>query len=156
MIHSGQEFARSKVISKVTNANDSNIGKLDHNSYEKDNETNYINYEHAKINEELLSYYKGLIQLRNTYEAFRRTKHNEVKFYKKHNKPFLLNFELNHKKETYFIVLNTYHKKELSVNLPEGNWEILVNEKIAGIKSLGLIEHELKINPLTGYILRKV
>ncbi len=41
MIHSGQEFARSKVISPNTKVKDPNIGKLDHNSYEKDNETNY-------------------------------------------------------------------------------------------------------------------
>ncbi len=156
MIHSGQEFARSKVISKNTNAKDPDIGKLDHNSYEKDNETNYINYEHAKINEELLFYYKGLIQLRNTYEAFRRAEHDEIKFYKKSDQPFFLSFELTLKKETYFMVLNAYHKRELSVNLPEGKWEILVNEKTAGIKSLGFIEHELKINPLAGYVLRKV
>src|SRR5664280_2464831 len=43
MMHSGQEFARSKVIAR-SYVKDKNVGKLDHNSYEKDNETNYINY----------------------------------------------------------------------------------------------------------------
>jgi len=156
MIHSGQEFARSKVISGNTKAKDPNIGKLDHNSYEKDNETNYINYEHAEINKELLNYYGGLIQLRETYEAFRRADYNEIKFYENTSDPFWLSFELNLKGEYFFVTLNAYHKKEFTVNLPEGKWEILVNEEGAGIKSFGLVENELKIQSICGYVLRKV
>ena len=50
MIHSGQEFARSKVIFNDVNVNDEEKGRLDHNSYNKDNETNYINYDYATMN----------------------------------------------------------------------------------------------------------
>jgi pullulanase/glycogen debranching enzyme len=73
MIHSGQEYARSKIIANDENVNDKHKGMIDHNSYEKDNETNYINYNHAEINEELFDYYKGLIELRKRFEAFRRS-----------------------------------------------------------------------------------
>src|SRR5574341_42511 len=52
MIHEGQEFARSKVIAK-TNVPDPHAGQIDHNSYNKDNETNWINFQHAEMNREL-------------------------------------------------------------------------------------------------------
>ena len=43
-MHEGQEWARSKVIAN-TGTPDNRIGQIDHNSYEKDNETNWINWE---------------------------------------------------------------------------------------------------------------
>ena len=61
MIHEGQEYARSKVIYADKNVKDTNKGKMDHNSYEKDNETNYLNYKHVELNNELYDYYGGLI-----------------------------------------------------------------------------------------------
>ena len=48
MISEGQEFARSKVIPFNIPVDDPHKGMIDHNSYEKDNETNYINYESRK------------------------------------------------------------------------------------------------------------
>lgn len=156
MIHSGQEFARSKVISGNTKAKDPNIGKLDHNSYEKDNETNYINYDHAKINEDLVNYYKGLIQLRNTFDAFRRAEYDEIKFYDNHNDPFILSFELTHRDEHFLIALNAYRGKESTINLPEGQWGILVNGEFAGIKNNGIIKDELKTPCVSGYVLKEV
>ena len=156
MIHAGQEFARSKVISTNTKVKELNIGKLDHNSYEKDNETNYINYSHIKPNEELLNYYKGLIQLRNAYESFRRAEYEETMFRDNSTNPFLLSFETIHKKEHLFVALNAYHKDEFTIKLPEGKWEIIVNEEFAGIKNLQLVENELKINSISGYVLRNV
>ena len=35
-----------------------NIGKIDHNSYDKDNETNWLNYDHADANAVLIDYYR--------------------------------------------------------------------------------------------------
>ncbi len=84
----GQEFARSKVIPFDIPVDDPHKGMIDHNSYDKDNETNYINYEHAKINSDLLNYYKGLIELRKEYEAFRRADYNDVVFFKFKEKSF--------------------------------------------------------------------
>ena len=155
MIHSGQEFARSKVISNNTKAKDPNIGKLDHNSYEKNNETNYINFEHAKINHVLLSYYKGLINFRQTFEAFRRANYDEIKFNDYPAKSFYLSFELTHKSENFVVALNSHYKKEIKTKLPEGDWEILINGETAGIQVLGAIKKEITIKPITGYVLRK-
>ncbi len=68
MLAQGQEFARSKVIAP-TGAPDPRVGLIDHNSYEKDNETNWLNYEHARLNSDLVEFYKGLIRLKKEFKG---------------------------------------------------------------------------------------
>ncbi len=53
---------------------------IDHNTYNKDNETNYLNFKHAEINQELFSYYQGLIKLRKKHDAFRKASYDSFKF----------------------------------------------------------------------------
>ena len=106
MIHAGQEFARSKVIAKQQGVEDEHVGMLDHNSYNKDNETNYLNFEHTEINKELVEYYKGLIKLRNKHEAFRRADFNEYTFYKNSANKFAISYLLTHKNKTFFVAFN--------------------------------------------------
>lgn len=155
MIHSGQEFARSKVIPYNIDVKDPHKGRIDHNSYDKDNETNYINYKHASTNEELLNYYKGLIALRNKYSAFRRAAYEEVKFFDIKDNPFAVGFSVNHEDQNFIVLMNANPKKTEQFNLPEGEWNILVNEKSAGIKPLGKISNKISVNPSSGFVLMK-
>ena len=156
MIHSGQEFARSKVIPFNIPVDDPHKGMIDHNSYEKDNETNYINYEHAKINKDLLNYYKGLIKLRRKYEAFRRADYNEVKFQDYQNFPLVCWYLLKYKDEEFKIILNA-NTKATHVNLASGGeWDVLVDENIAGINPIRVIsEQSLSVPPSSGIVLKK-
>ncbi|MBA4251475.1 MAG: pullulanase [Chlorobiaceae bacterium] len=155
MIHSGQEYARTKVIDAATTAPDKRIGMLDHNSYEKDNNTNFIDYNHAKANSELLNYYQGLIALRNKYDSFRRAEYEEVSFFDISNNEFAIGFQIKHKDENFVVVMNANKEKSQKFDLPAGNWEILVNDKTAGVKSLGKISKKINVAPSTGYILKK-
>jgi pullulanase/glycogen debranching enzyme len=155
MIHSGQEYARSKIIANDENVNDKHKGMIDHNSYEKDNETNYINYNHAEINEELFDYYKGLIELRKRFEAFRRSKYKDVSFIKLVNNPFALGYHLKYKDEDFFTLLNANPNEVLNFNLPEGEWNLLVDEKTAGIVPLKTIQGTVTINSTSGIVLKK-
>jgi len=155
MIHEGQEFARSKVIVQDPNVPDKNKGRIDHNSYEKDNKTNYINYGHAKLNEELLKYYKGLIQLRNKYEAFRRADYNQITFFNIKDNPFALGYSINHSSNEFIILFNADLNMKQEFILPEGYWDILVNEKEAGTNILGKIKNKLILEPSTGCVLKK-
>ncbi len=84
MIGEGQEFARSKVIAKTVTP-DPHQGQIDHNSYNKDNETNWINYVHREINRELYDYYKGLIALRKAHPALRQSQRKDIHFLKCNN-----------------------------------------------------------------------
>jgi pullulanase/glycogen debranching enzyme len=154
MIGEGQEFARSKVIYKQLGIHDSDKGKLDHNSYNKDNETNYINYKHADINKDLVDYYKGLIKLRNTYEAFRRADYNEIAFFDHPNDQFGLAYLIKYHDESFVVLFNADPEKELEFPLPQGKWDVIVDGTHAGITPLYKAEGKIKLRSVSGMILK--
>lgn len=156
MVHAGQEFAETKVISPDTNIDDLNLGKLDRDSYNKDNETNYLNYKHAEINKELKDYYTGLISLRKKYTAFRRANPDDIKCSEFLENEFALAVKLQDEGERFFIMFNANQKNSAHFELPSGKWEILVNEKSAGTKPLGTVNNRMSLKPLTGVVLRKI
>ncbi|MFI5236729.1 MAG: alpha-amylase family glycosyl hydrolase, partial [Ignavibacteriales bacterium] len=155
MISEGQEFARSKVIPFDIPVDDPHKGMIDHNSYEKDNETNYINYEHAKINSDLFNYYKGLIELRKKYEAFRRADYNDVVFFDLKKNPFALGYKVKYKDEEFVVLFNADSKSIIEINLPDGEWDVLVDENTSGIKPLKTLKTKISINSSTGIVLKK-
>lgn len=155
MIHSGQEYARSKVIPLDIEEPDKHKGMIDHNSYDKDNATNYINYNHPGINKELLDYYKGLIELRKRYEAFRRADYENVQFFNITDNPFAEGYLLNHGKENFIVLLNANPKKDEEFILPDGEWDILVDSKHAGTVPKELISGKITLKPSTGCVLKK-
>lgn len=154
MIHSGQEFARSKVL-PLTNPNDPHKGMIDHNTYDKDNEVNYINYNHAIMNRELWDYYKGLIDLRKKFQSFRRAKYDEVKFIGVHDSDFALGYEVKHEDEDFVVLFNAHPLKEVVCELPKGNWEVLVNKDKAGINPLATVSGMITISTSSGFVLKK-
>ncbi len=155
MISEGQEYARSKVISANNLVPDPNKGKLDHNSYDKDNETNYLNYNHANLNKELLDYYKGLIKLRSTYSAFRRADYSNISFMNFPSNDFATGFSVLNEDDYFLVLMNANPAIEQKINLPEGKWSVLVNEEKAGIKELAKVKNEIVLKPSTGIVLKK-
>ena len=154
MIQSGQEFARSKVI-PLTNQNDPHRGMIDHNSYDKDNEVNYINYNHAKMNQDLWDYYKGLIELRKEFQSFRRAEFDEVKFMDVKDNDFALGYEVKHGDENFIVILNAHPINEVVFELPKGKWDVLVDSEKAGTKSLSTVSRTITIKSSTGFLLKK-
>ena len=154
MIGEGQEFGRSKVIVPETEVKDPDAGKLDHNSYNKDNKTNFINYSYAELNSELAEYYKGLIELRKTFPAFRRANYNDVHFFNIKDNDFALGYQVNYENKKFIVLFNANPSKNEEFFLPEGEWNILVNEKAAGIISLGKISDKIILSPSTGCVLK--
>jgi len=155
MIHSGQEFARTKVIPFDIEVADIHKGMVDHNSYEKDNETNYINYKHAEINKDLFEYYKGLIELRKKFAAFRRAKYEDVLFHESKGNPFAISYEIKFNDEHFFIAMNANPEKTQQFSLPSGQWEILVNPQKAGIKPIKTVKKKIDVEPTSGFVLKK-
>jgi len=155
MIHSGQEFARSKVIPLNISEKDPHKGMIDHNSYEKDNETNYINYNHAKINEELFNYYKGLIEIRKTFKTFRRANYDDVTFIEFKSNPFALGYSVKFKDEEFIVLFNADTKSALEAKLPEGNWDVIVDENFAGANTIKTIRSKVTLNSSSGTVLKK-
>jgi len=155
MIQEGAEFARTKVIPYNEDIPDANKGRIDNNSYDKDNSTNYMNYKHAEINSDLVDYYKGLIALREKYPAFRRANYNNVIFYNTNDNPFALGYHLNYKDEHFIILFNADREKPESFDLPEGEWEILADKDKAGVEQLGVLSEKVELQPSTGMVLLK-
>jgi len=154
MISEGQEFARSKVITK-TSANDRNVGKLDHNSYEKDNETNYINYHQADLNKELIDYYSGLIALRKSFPAFRRADYEDVNFFRIYDNDFALGYNVKFEKDEFVVLFNANQKTDEEFILPEGKWDVLVNPYKAGLDKIEEVSGKIIVKPISGFVLKR-
>jgi len=159
MIHEGQEFARSKVIAR-TSAPDPRVGTIDHNSYEKDNETNYLNYHHRDLNRDLFDYYKGLMELRKQYPIFSSAPKAAVEFLSTSD-DFLIAFKLDAKKAklnkgktNFIVVLNGDPKIAGEINLPKGKWSIIADDKIVSPKKpIATIAKKAIVPPTSGMIL---
>ncbi|MGE5402281.1 MAG: pullulanase [Ignavibacteriales bacterium] len=152
MISEGQEFARSKVIPFNVSVPDTDKGKIDHNSYNKDNETNYLNYNHAELNRELVDYYRGLIELRKTYDAFRRAAYEDISFIELKNNPFALGYKI---RDEFIVLFNADNSANALFHLPEGKWDVLVNPETSGIRPLNSVNGEINLSPKAGYVLKK-
>ena len=167
MIHEGQEFARSKVIAPTTSP-DPDVGKIDHNSYEKENETNWLNYHHRDLNRELYDYYRGLIALRKQYPQFCNAPKDSIEFFKTEDDFFIayqikpLSNTMSMRKKTpsspsFIVLLNGNPKQEAKSKLPRGVWEVLANEtSVSPNQSLGNATVMATVRPTSGMILMRL
>ncbi|MDZ7720589.1 MAG: alpha-amylase family glycosyl hydrolase [Balneolaceae bacterium] len=158
MIHAGQEFARSKVIAR-TPVKDPDEGKIDHNSYQKDNETNWLNFNHLKLNRELFDYYRGLIDIRKKSPALRKCQAEEIDF-DYYGNPLLLSFYISGNSTgdmyDYYVLLNGNSYPIENQELPPGVWEILADHEIASSHILNVVSESVKIPSQSGILLRKL
>ncbi|MCC5915040.1 MAG: hypothetical protein JJU46_11740 [Balneolaceae bacterium] len=158
MIHTGQEFARSKVIAQ-TPCEDPEEGKMDHNSYQKDNETNWIDFDEIKLNAELFDYYRGLIQIRKNSPAIRKAKPEEICF-EYFGNPLVVSFYISGESANelydYFVILNGDVIEEAHIELPDGTWELIANHRFASLQTIDIIRGSVSVQPQCGILLRKL
>jgi len=158
MIHTGQEFARSKIIAKTPYPDDE-VGKMDHNSYQKDNETNWINFDDIRLNSSLFDYYRGLIQVRKHSPALRKCEPHEISF-EHYGNPLVITFYISGNESRdlndYYVLLNASGKEEANCKLPEGTWEVIANKDIVSLQSIDIARGTVKIEPQSGMLLRKL
>lgn len=158
MIHAGQEWGRSKVIHDPE-GKDPNAGKLDHDSYNKDNETNWLNFNEITNNKSLFIYYQALIELRKKSPALRKAKPEEIIF-KVYQDPLHFTFSIDgtssKDKYDYFISLNGNNKLSHDITLPEGTWEVVVNADKCNPDGLLSIQDVYTLPASSGVVLRKL
>ncbi|MFW6347362.1 MAG: alpha-amylase family glycosyl hydrolase [Cyclonatronaceae bacterium] len=161
MIHAGQEWSRSKVIEPVSGVEDPDFGKLDHNSYEKDNATNYLDFDqlHLPANNALMRYYKGLIALRLSAPALRKARPQDLRFWN-YRDSLLVTLSINGEAAgdayDYIITLNGNPFGVHKLQLPGGLWEIVASPDIASARGFDLAAEELHVEASSGYILRRL
>jgi type I pullulanase len=158
MLHAGQEFARSKVIAK-THVADPHAGQIDHNSYNKDNETNWLNFQHAAMNRELVDHYRGLIALRRSHRAFRWSEKSDVELITSEGELSLGYYVHRHSSgdtHDFIVLMNGDTAEPAKFKVPTGNWEVVVNEQKAGDLALGKFTGgNFILQPTSGVVMRK-
>ncbi len=149
IIHQGQDWAHSQII-VPTNTPDKNVGKMDRNPYNKDNGTNWVNWDEKAQNHELFEYYKGLIELRRKYTEFRHANKNDLKFQglSDHSIGYTI-------RDKIAVYLNGDNSKQVDVVLPEGNWQLVANNEGVDVGGLGIISGNISIQPTSGLVLIK-
>ena len=156
MIHEGQEWARSKVIA-ATDAPDDQVGRIDHNSYNKDNETNWLNFDHAEMNSDLVDYYKGLIQVRDMHPALRNSMRSDFAFFDDPDNSFAFAFHLKKAGSgdvrDLFVILNGDRDKSAEFELPAGEWHVIADGETAGLAALYKKAGKIEAPPSSGMIL---
>ena len=157
MIHAGQEFGRSKIIVD-SDVKDPDTGKIDHNSYQKDNATNWLNFDVLDLNSDLFNYYRGLIDIRLSSAALRKAKSEEIIFDHFDN-PLLLSYFIKGTSSgdmyDYYVILNANWSDDISHHLPEGSWELIVNKQIASSQAFDILSGIIEVPAKSGVILRK-
>lgn len=66
MLHLGQDLGRSKLVARGCDA-ESRVGRIDHNSYEKDNATNWIDWRLLTLNKSLAELYRQAVAFRRSH-----------------------------------------------------------------------------------------
>ncbi len=152
MLAQGQEFARSKVIAK-TCASDRNIGRFDHNSYEKDNETNHLDFFQQKLNVALYNYYRGLIALRRKYPILGDASAKALNFFDTQDESVIA-FSLSSRMKRFLIVLNGNPTGAFLLKVPGNSWGVLANaESVSPRSFLRTVRKTVTIPSTSGMIL---
>ncbi|MCH8556375.1 MAG: pullulanase [Balneolia bacterium] len=159
MIHAGQEWARTKIVEPIDGIEDPFAGHIDHNSYEKDNKTNYLNFSDMRKNQELFNYYRALIELRKNAPALSKARSQDLRFW---NYSDSLHVTLSIFGEgcgdnyDYIVSLNGNPFAVHTIDLPHGVWEIVASGNMVAASGFDIAAEKLNVDPSSGFILRKL
>lgn len=150
----GEEILRSKVKKD---------GTFDHNSFRSDDSVNSIKWYEKTKNIDIFHYYKGLIEFRKSHPALRMTNAEEVKenitFIKnlpKNVVAFTINKQINEEKTESICVIYNARNVSTRIELPQGIWNVYVNDEKAGNEVIETIkDKEVIINELSAMVLVK-
>ena len=150
IIHQGQDWAHSQIIAE-TDAHDPNVGKMDRNPYNKDNETNWVNWLEKEQNKELADYYSGLIDLRRTHTEFRHATKKDFKF------QGLADHALGYViRDRIAIYINGENSTAVETDLPEGKWQLIVNNEEVNLNGIRQVSAKISIPPTSGIVLQRI
>ena len=141
----GEEMLRSK--KSVT-------GKYIANSYRSSDHVNAIKWNRLGDGETAATvrYYRGLLALRRKYDHFRMSDPTQIA----HSicaLPTRIPAFLIHGSQQRLLCVFHAGTTPAELELPIGNWDILVNDTTAGTESLGSVSEKLVMPPLSAFVL---
>lgn len=151
-MHAGEELLRTKTDEQ---------GEYVENSY---NSSDYVNQFDWNVLEKeeyqkTFAYYKGLIQIRKKYASLRYMTAAEVNAHVQIVKTQAKNVIMVHikdeeKQEELLLIFNP-NRAAVQTEIPDGRWNILVQEDQAGTEILGTVEEKELIAPVSAIVLAK-
>ncbi|MDH7516092.1 MAG: alpha-amylase family glycosyl hydrolase [Bacteroidota bacterium] len=141
MIQQGDEFGRSKVIAP---RRDRHVvaGILDGNSYEKDDETNWIDYGYQDANENLREYVRGLLAVRRRFRQIRHADPSRYRFLKP-DVPVASGFLIENGEgdpEDLAVLVNANTENPAHFTIPPGEWRILADGERVSVDGIGIAQ----------------
>ena len=149
-MQAGEELLRSKPGRKQ---------RFDHNSYRSPDKVNSIKWEDLDKEEyhQTVEFYKGLIAFRKAHPSLRLATRQQVW---KHVHPIALDndyavaFHIEEQNQDILAIFNA-DTHEINVDLPEGTWNIHIQEGHAGTDILGIAEGHVRVDPISPLVLSK-
>ncbi|MBL5981346.1 pullulanase [Petrotoga sp. 8T1HF07.NaAc.6.1] len=147
-LHGGVDFARTK------NGNHNPYNVLEPNVYDWNRKSEFY---------DIFEYYQGMIELRKAHPAFRMTNSEDIiahieffelpKEYRK-TVAFIIKDNANNDPwKNIVAVYNAEPESSVQITLPEGEWNLVVNENTAGTETLDVVEGTIEVSPLSAYVL---
>jgi|GEM_PF-646355 len=144
MLHEGQEFLKNKF------GND--------NSYDQDNDVNYIDWGLKAKNKAAFDFFAGLVKIRKTFPQFRNDQplnEKQIKWILVENQNGL-GYQLFGKECDIIVLLNSDSKNWIKFPLPDDkDWTILCNGTEVNLKGLGAAKGDYGVPPVSGVILMR-
>lgn len=135
-------------------------GNLEHNSYASSDAVNSIkwNWLDDKDAMNTYHYYRGLLKLRKAQDQLRLATREEVLETVKPlhvDNPHVVAFGIGNKSEHQMIAIFNGSFDPIDLNLPQGEWGVLVNAEKAGVNVLETLERRIHVEAISAMILIK-
>jgi pullulanase len=139
-LQAGEEILRSK--------------DLDENSYKSSDKINSIKWDEKTTNIDTYEYYKGLIEFRKANDALRLKTSDDIR----RNLKFVDSCKKNvimYQVDDIIAIFNA-NKQEVHVNLPNGKWNIYINDIKAGTNILDIVQNVVTVPKISALILKLI
>ena len=152
-MQAGEEILRSKPALN---------GGFDSNSYKSSDYTNALRWNRLDQYSDVYEYYKGLIAFRKEHSALRLTTTKEIS----DNLSFVSDLPANvvaytienspngEMAEALFVVYNA-NREAIEIALPEGEWDVYVNDVQAGTKPIESVSGSVSVSAISAMVLVK-
>ena len=144
----GEEMLRSKPRSD---------GSFEHNSYNLPDSVNSLKWN--TLNVAIRDYYAGLVAFRKAHPALRMTDVAQIAAHIKQAQTgpedvlaFHIHKGANGEENDLFVIFNPT-KEAVTVALPQGNWDIFVQDCFASTAPLGCAEMQIPVAPISATVL---
>jgi pullulanase len=149
MISQGDEFDRSKLLRLKNN----DIPVYDEDSYNKDDETNWIDWAMLDTDksDKLIKFIRNLILLRKSHPSLRFSQPENISELSCGNE-CAFGYQIETENDSLVILMNSSPDKEATLSLPDGKWSISLST-IDFSQNKKSLSDNLTIPEISGYIL---